>query len=114
MRHKMMINEFIGRCSSNKGSELASVLAAWRRRSTQLGFNLRAPGLYGFPQVTGSGRCPWLGPCDWWLLAGPAQVKEWEWSQEGLGAQVLAAAPSPPAGRLVKPGGKLGLLQAHR
>lgn len=43
MRHKMMINEFIGRCSSNKGSELAYTSGAWRRRSTQLGFSLRVP-----------------------------------------------------------------------
>lgn len=43
MRHKMMINEFIGRCSSNKGSELAYTPGAWRRRSTQLGFSLGAP-----------------------------------------------------------------------
>lgn len=28
MRHKMMINEFIGRCSSNKGSELACTSGA--------------------------------------------------------------------------------------
>lgn len=42
MRHKMMINEFIGRCSSNKSSELAYTPGAWRRRSTQLGFSFGA------------------------------------------------------------------------
>lgn len=41
MRHKMMINEFIGRCSSNKELQgLWSARAAWRRRSTQLGVSL--------------------------------------------------------------------------
>jgi hypothetical protein len=49
MRHKMMINEFIGRCSSNKGSELAYTPGAWRRRSTQLGSSLPAPVPTWFP-----------------------------------------------------------------
>lgn len=59
MRHKMMINEFIGRCSSNKGWRAPVrrfTPAAWRRRSAQLGLASRAAGPGALPSARGPAR----------------------------------------------------------
>lgn len=81
MRHKMMINEFIGRCSSNKGSELSHTPGAWRRRSTQLGVSLGAPEcLQGFPHVSSLGCSASLEP-RMLPVGGPGlQIQKWGWN----------------------------------
>lgn len=82
MRHKMMINEFIGRCSSNKGSELAYTHGAWRRRSTQLGFSLGAP-----VPTTHATSFGCFAPLEPRMLpvGGPGpQIQKWVWNPRVL------------------------------
>lgn len=109
MRHKMMINEFIGRCSSNKGSELAYTPRAWRRRSTHLGFSLGAP----VPS-----RCPVLdtllplnqdASCG--VILDPRFTSEGRIQAFWKRRAGSSCPPSPPGGSMLKLGAGLGLVQ---
>lgn len=88
MRHKMMINEFIGRCSSNKGWRALGCTVAWLRSSSQLGSGLRGSAPAGVSPSIRRGR----GALSLTLAAFLRRARI-----RGAGSSRAAIAPCGPA-----------------
>lgn len=99
MRHKMMINEFIGRCSSNKG---------WRApiRTGGLAAALITAGVW--PRGGGGGqRCKGFPQRLALALGAFLDLSCFPLASPAVRA-TPAVPPSPPAGGLLRPGGRPG------
>ena len=96
MRHKMMINEFIGRCSSNKGWRASVRTGGLAAVLSTAGFGLPGSG------PTRVSLSAWTGP---WIPSQTLAAFCWP---AGFRPQVLPVPPPPPAGWLLRPGGGQG------
>lgn len=113
MRHKMMINEFIGRCSSNKGSRASIYIRSLAAALNPAGIQPPGSSAYkGFP------TCPALDTflcfrpgCFLWAVLDPRFRSENGIRRFWKRRAGSSCPPSPPAGKRLKPGTGLGLVQ---